>query len=171
MCLVCSGVRQEDLYDMTEEEFYQVKDESNVLLQCNGRDGNFLGIDNFQVGNMSIEVTDRVGKVIATTSDLMWHSPQANPVKSKTTNSTPYDLQLVYSKDAEYKGSYSGQLFRDRAIVVVQATVKAYADPVLLSQYSAFDRQIIHLVMSIRYAVYPIAWCGERSYPCSCFIC
>lgn len=156
---VCSAVVciQEDLYNMTEEEFYQVKDESNIYYDVMDETEYFLGIDNFQVHNMSIEVTDKDGKIIAATYDFD-DVAQAAGKSGEFENYKlyTYDVQLVYSKDGEYKHSHDS--YSEPGDVVVQATVKAYADPVVLSQYSAFDRQIIHLVMSIRYAVYPIAF-------------
>lgn len=156
---VCSAVVciQEDLYNITEEEFYQTKDESNVYYDVIDETEYLIGIDNFQVHNMSIEVTDKDGKVIAATYDFD-DVAQAAGKSGEFENYKlyTYDMELVYSKDGEYKHSHDR--YAEPGDVVIQATVKAYADPVLLSQYSAFDRQIIHLVMSIRYAVYPIAF-------------
>ncbi len=156
---VCSAVVciQEDLYNVTEEEFYQVKDESNIYYDVMDETEYLIGIDNFQVNNMSIEVTDKDGKVIAATYDF--NDVAAAAGKSgefENYKLYTYDVQLVYSKDGEYKHSHDS--YSEPGDVVVQATVKAYADPVLLSQYSAFDRQLIHFVTSMRYAVYPIAF-------------
>ena len=156
---VCSVVVciQEDLYNVTEEEFYQVKDESNIYYDVMDETEYLIGIDNFQVNNMSIEVTDKDGKVIAATYDF--NDVAAAAGKSgefENYKLYTYDVQLVYSKDGEYKHSHDS--YSEPGDVVVQATVKAYADPVLLSQYSAFDRQLIHFVTSMRYAVYPIAF-------------
>ncbi|MBQ5768261.1 MAG: HAMP domain-containing histidine kinase, partial [Clostridiales bacterium] len=156
---VCSAVVciQEDLYNVTEEEFYQVKDESNIYYDVMDETEYLIGIDNFQVNNMSIEVTDKDGKVIAATHDF--NDVAAAAGKSgefENYKLYTYDVQLVYSKDGEYKHSHDS--YSEPGDVVVQATVKAYADPVLLSQYSAFDRQLIHFVTSMRYAVYPIAF-------------
>ncbi len=156
---VCSALVciQEDLYNVTEEEFYQVKDESNIYYDVMDETEYLIGIDNFQVNNMSIEVTDKDGKVIAATYDF--NDVAAAAGKSgefENYKLYTYDVQLVYSKDGEYKHSHDS--YSEPGDVVVQATVKAYADPVLLSQYSAFDRQLIHFVTSMRYAVYPIAF-------------
>ncbi len=156
---VCSAVVciQEDLYNVTEEEFYQVKDESNIYYDVMDETEYLIGIDNFQVNNMSIEVTDKDGKVIAATYDFNDVAEAAGKSgEFENYKLYTYDVQLVYSKDGEYKHSHDS--YSEPGDVVVQATVKAYADPVLLSQYSAFDRQIIHFVTSMRYAVYPIAF-------------
>lgn len=156
---VCSAVVciQEDLYNVTEEEFYQVKDESNIYYDVMDETEYLIGIDNFQVNNMSIEVTDKDGKVIAATYDFNDVAEAAGKSgEFENYKLYTYDVQLVYSKDGEYKHSHDS--YSEPGDVVVQATVKAYADPVLLSQYSAFDRQLIHFVTSMRYAVYPIAF-------------
>lgn len=156
---VCSAVVciQEDLYNITEEEFYQVKDESNIYYDVMDETEYLIGIDNFQVNNMSIEVTDKDGKVIAATYDFNDVAEAAGKSgEFENYKLYTYDVQLVYSKDGEYKHSHDS--YSEPGDVVVQATVKAYADPVLLSQYSAFDRQLIHFVTSMRYAVYPIAF-------------
>ena len=156
---VCSAVVciQEDLYNVTEEEFYQVKDESNIYYDVMDETEYLIGIDNFQVNNMSIEVTDKDGKVIAATYDFNDVAEAAGKSgEFENYKLYTYDVQLVYSKDGEYKHSHDS--YSEPGDVVVQAIVKAYADPVLLSQYSAFDRQLIHFVTSMRYAVYPIAF-------------
>ena len=64
-------------------------------------------------------------------------------------------MKLVYDKNGEYKHSHDS--YSEPGDTVVDATVTAYADPSVLSQYSAFDRQIVHLVISTRYIVYPVA--------------
>lgn len=156
---VCTSVvcMQEDLYDMTEEEFYQDKDDSYVYNAVMDQTENLIGIDHYHVEDISIKVTDKSGKYIASTSDFDEVSSSAGKSgKYADYKLYTYDIRLVYDKDGEYKSSYDRSL--EPGDQEVDATVEAYTDPAVLSQYSEFDRQIIHLVISMRYAVYPIAF-------------
>ena len=56
---VCASVAciQEDLYNMTEEEFYQTKDDSNVYYDVMDQTEYLIGIDKYHVDNMSIKAT------------------------------------------------------------------------------------------------------------------
>ena len=156
---VCASVAciQEDLYNITEEEFYQTKDDSNVYYDVMDETEYLIGTENFHVNNMSIRVTGKDGKLIAATNDFDDVAAAAGKSgEFQNYKLYTYDIKLVYGENGEYKHSHDR--YSEPGDTVVDATVEAYADPVLLSQYSAFDRQIIHLVMSIRYAVYPIAF-------------
>ena len=67
-CVCASAVCiQEDLYDITEEEFYQKNDESFIYYTAMSETENLLGIQNYHVENISIEVKDKDGNVIVTT--------------------------------------------------------------------------------------------------------
>ena len=156
---VCASVAciQEDLYNITEEEFYQTKDDSNVYYDVMDETEYLIGTDNFHVNNMSIRVTGKDGKLIAATNDFDDVAAAAGKSgEFQNYKLYTYDIKLVYGEDGEYKHSHDR--YSEPGDTVVDATVEAYADPVLLSQYSAFDRQVIHFVSSIRYAVYPVAF-------------
>ena len=156
---VCASVAciQEDLYNITEEEFYQTKDDSNVYYDVMDETEYLIGTDNFHVNNMSIRVTGKDGKLIAATNDFDDVAAAAGKSgEFQNYKLYTYDIKLVYGENGEYKHSHDR--YSEPGDTVVDATVEAYADPVLLSQYSAFDRQLIHFVTSIRYAVYPVAF-------------
>ena len=147
---------QEDLYGITEEEFYQNKDDSFIYYTVMNETENLIGIDHYNVENLSIEVTDNEGKLIASTHDFKDVSSAAGkPGEFENYKLYTFDMKLVYGKDGEYKHSLNS--YSEPGDTVVDATVNAYADPSALSGYSAFDRQIIHFVMSIRYIIYPVA--------------
>ena len=155
---VCASVAciQEDLYNITEEEFYQTKDDSNVYYDVMDETEYLIGTDNFHVNNMSIRVTGKDGKLIAATNDFDDVAAAAGKSgEFQNYKLYTYDIKLVYGENGEYKHSHDR--YSEPGDTVVDATVEAYADPVLLSQYSAFDRQLIHFVIGVRYAVYPVA--------------
>ncbi len=156
---VCASVvcLQEDLYNTTEEEFYQDKDASTVYYTVLDQTEDLIGIDHYHVDNMSIRVKDKSGKTIASTPDFDEVSSSAGKSgEYMDYRLYTYDIELVYGKDGEYKHSFDYVSEPDD--YVVEATIEAYADPAVLSQYSDFDRQIIHLVISTRYAIYPVAF-------------
>ncbi|MBR3341560.1 MAG: HAMP domain-containing histidine kinase [Clostridiales bacterium] len=155
---ICASVAciQEDLYNITEEEFYQTKDDSNVYYDVIDQTEYLIGIDNYHVDNMSIRVTGKDGKLIASTRDFDDVSQAAGKSgEFQNYKLYTYDIKLVYGENGEYKHSHDR--YSEPGDIVVDATVEAYTDPVLLSQYSAFDRQVIHFVIGVRYAVYPVA--------------
>jgi signal transduction histidine kinase len=156
-CVCASAVCiQEDFYDITEEEYYQTKDDSFIYYNAIAETENLVGINNYHVENMSIEVKDEDGKLIASTRDYKDVSVAAGK-SGEFANYKLYtfDMNLVYGEDGEYKHSHDN--YSEPGDTVVEATVNAYADSLALSKYSAFDKQVIHLVISTRYIVYPVA--------------
>lgn len=156
-CVCASAVCiQEDLYDITEEEFYQKNDESFIYYTAMSETENLLGIQNYHVENISIEVKDKDGKLITSTRDYKDVSEAAGkPGEFENYKLYTFDMRLVYDKNGEYKHSHDN--YSEPGDTVVEATVNAYADSLALSKYSAFDKQVIHLVISTRYIVYPVA--------------
>ena len=155
-CVCASAVCiQEDFYDITEEEYYQTKDDSFIYYNAIAETENLVGINNYHVENMSIEVKDEDGKLIASTRDYKDVSVAAGK-SGEFANYKLYtfDMNLVYGKDGEYKHSHDS--YSEPGDVVVKATVNVYANTEALTQFSAFDRQIVHLVISSRYIIYPI---------------
>ena len=155
-CVCASAVCiQEDFYDITEEEYYQTKDDSFIYYNAIAETENLVGINNYHVENMSIEVKDEDGKLIASTRDYKDVSVAAG-TSGEFANYKLYtfDMNLVYGEDGEYKHSHDS--YSEPGDVVVKATVNVYANTEALTQFSAFDRQIVHLVISSRYIIYPI---------------
>lgn len=155
-CVCASAVCiQEDFYDITEEEYYQTKDDSFIYYNAIAETENLVGINNYHVENMSIEVKDEDGKLIASTRDYKDVSVAAGK-SGEFANYKLYtfDMNLVYGEDGEYKHSHDS--YSEPGDVVVKATVNVYANTEALTQFSAFDRQIVHLVISSRYIIYPI---------------
>ncbi len=155
-CVCASAVCiQEDFYDITEEEYYQTKDDSFIYYNAIAETENLVGINNYHVENMSIEVKDEDGKLIASTRDYKDVSAAAGK-SGEFANYKLYtfDMNLVYGEDGEYKHSHDS--YSEPGDVVVKATVNVYANTEALTQFSAFDRQIVHLVISSRYIIYPI---------------
>lgn len=155
-CVCASAVCiQEDFYDITEEEYYQTKDDSLIYYNAIAETENLVGINNYHVENMSIEVKDEDGKLIASTRDYKDVSVAAGK-SGEFANYKLYtfDMDLVYGEDGEYKHSHDS--YSEPGDVVVKATVNVYANTEALTQFSAFDRQIVHLVISSRYLIYPI---------------
>lgn len=156
---VCAAVTciQEDLYNITEEEFYQQKDEATIYYNVMSSTENLMSIKRYSFENLSLEVTDANGKIISATADFNDAEASAGQSgKYEHSDLYSYDLQLVYGKDGKLK-SIHGLTTSDDDIIV-NATVKAYADPVSFSQYTTFDKEVIHFVISVRYIVYPIAF-------------
>lgn len=155
-CVCASAVCiQEDFYDITEEEYYQTKDDSFIYYNAIAETENLVGINNYHVENMSIEVKDEDGKLIASSRDYKDVSVAAGK-SGEFANYKFYtfDMNLVYGEDGEYKHSHDS--YSEPGDVVVKATVNVYANTEALTQFSAFDRQIVHLVISSRYIIYPI---------------
>ena len=155
---VCASVAcvQEDLYGITEEEFYQRKSDDSVYYNVMNNTENLMYIKRYSVDNLSIQVTDVSGNLIVTTTDFNDAMASAGlPGKYENSELYTYDIQLVYGKDGSLKSIHGNTTDADD--VVVNATVKAYADPLFFTQYTAFDKQVIHFVFCVRYAIYPIA--------------
>ena len=156
---VCAAVTciQEDLYNITEEEFYQHKSEATIYYNVMSSTENLMSIKRYSFENLSLEVTDANGKIISATADFNDAEATAGQSgKYEHSDLYTYDLQLVYGKDGKIK-SIHGLTTSDDDIIV-NATVKAYADPVSFTQYTTFEKEIIHFVISVRYAVYPVAF-------------
>lgn len=155
-CVCASAVCiQEDFYDITEEEYYQTKDDSFIYYNAIAETENLVGINNYHVENMSIEVKDEDGKLIASTRDYKDVSVAAGKTGEFANYKLyTFDMNLVYGEDGEYKHSHDS--YSEPGDVVVKATVNVYANTEALTQFSAFDRQIVHLVISSRYIIYPI---------------
>ena len=156
-CVCASAVCiQEDLYDITEEEFYRKNDDSIIYYTAMDETENLLGIDNYHVDSLSIEVKDKDGNLIASTRDYKAVSAAAGkPGEFENYKLYTFDMTLVYDKNGKY--IHSGDNYSEPGYTVIEATVSAYADPEALSIYSAFDKQVIHLVISTRYIIYPVA--------------
>lgn len=146
---------QEDFYGISEKEFYENKSEDYLDYKVIENSEYLIGVDHYAVEDMSIMITDKDGKYIASTRDF--DEAKASAGKSGEYENAvlyTYDVDLVYGKDGTFKHMHASSLEPDD--VVVNATIEAYADPSDFLQYSEFDRQVIHLAYGIRYAVYPI---------------
>ena len=99
-CVCASAVCiQEDLYDITEEEFYQKNDESFIYYTAMSETENLLGIQNYHVENISIEVKDKDGKLITSTRDYKDVSEAAGkPGEFENYKLYTFDMRLVYDK-------------------------------------------------------------------------
>ncbi|MCR5383962.1 MAG: sensor histidine kinase [Saccharofermentans sp.] len=158
LACVCASAAciQEDLYGISEEEFFQNKSDDSVYYNVMNSTQNLIGIDHYSVDNLSIEVRDNDGNFIASTPDFNEAKASAGASgKYEKYKLYTYSVTLVYGEDGSFKHIHGG--YSEEGDTVVAATVEAYADPEIFSQYSAFDRQVISFVISIRYVIYPVA--------------
>ncbi len=148
---------QEDFYRITEEEFYQNKSDATVYDNVMSDTENLIFFKHYSVDNLSLEVTDINGNQIVASADFNDAKTSAGqPGKYEDSELYTYDLQLVYGKDGKIKSIYGNTTSDDD--IIVNATVKAYANPVFFSHFTSFDKQVIHFVFNMRYAIYPIAF-------------
>ena len=154
---IAVGCIEEDLYGISEDEFYLNKSNASVYYNVMAETENLIGIDHYSVDALSIKVTDKDGTFIASTPDFKEVQSAAGKTgKYENMNLYTYDVRLVYGSDGNFKNIHGNVENSDDK--VVPATVEAYADPEFYTQYTAFDKQIIHFAMNVRYVVYPVAF-------------
>lgn len=159
LACACAAVAcyQEDLYSISEEEFYSNKCEDRIRYEVLSNTENLLGIDHFSVENLSLKVTDEDGNYIASTRDFDEAKASAGKAgKYENVRLYTYDVDIVCAPDGSFR--HMNAYLTEPDDVVIHATIEAYADPDLFIGYTDFDKQVIHFCVSIRYAVYPIAF-------------
>lgn len=159
LACACAAVAcyQEDLYSISEEEFYSNKSEDRIRYEVISSTENLLGIDHFSVENLSLKVTDEDGNYIASTRDFDEAKASAGKAgKYENVRLYTYDVDIVCAPDGSFR--HMNAYLTEPDDVVTHATIEAYADPDLFIGYTDFDKQVIHFCVSIRYAVYPIAF-------------
>ena len=118
---VCASVAcvQEDLYGITEEEFYQRKSDDSVYYNVMNNTENLMYIKRYSVDNLSIQVTDVSGNLIVTTTDFNDAMASAGlPGKYENSELYTYDIQLVYGKDGSLKSIHGNTTDADDVVVL-----------------------------------------------------
>ena len=167
-CCVIVCCFQENLYGLTEEQFYQEKSDATVYYNVMTNAERLIRDENYYViDELSIEVKDKEGNLIAATSDFAEAETSAGqPGKYENSILYTYDAHLVYDSDGTLNNIYGDLPLENYTII--DATVKALADPENFTQYTAFDKEVIRFVINSRYLVYPVAFitviCGIAAF-------
>jgi len=157
LCVCASAVCfEEDLYGRTESEFYLEKSEANIYYNTMSNARLLINKERLQADLISFEIRDESGKTIAATNDFndaKTYSGKAGKYLNYILHN--YDVVVAFDSEGHCIG-VSDDFYRDDC-EIIHATIEAYADPDDFVQYTEFDKEVIHLVMNLRYAVYPIA--------------
>lgn len=157
LCVTAAAVCvQEDLYTKTEAQYLLERSQSQIDYSVMSDAEQLLGSGRFTDTSISIQLVDQDGKVIASTPDFTKVKDAAGK-SGEYVNTVlySYDTFVVYDSEGNFKGLYDYYL--DDNDVVSKANIIAYLDPDSFSPFTDFDKQIIHMVINVRYIVYPVA--------------
>ena len=147
--VVVGGCASSNLYEITDEEYFEESDEECLYYSMMQQTNYLLSGENASLYGMEIEVTNGAGEVIAATGGFA----QAKAETPEFVHT--YAADLLYDSEGNFKGmKFSPIEEGDR---LVAATITAYADPADFTAHSEFDRAVIHLLYSMRYAAFPLA--------------
>ena len=157
LCVTAAAVCvQEDLYGRSETQYILERSQSEIEYSIMSSANQLLGNGNFSDTSISLQLVDQDGKVIATTPDFS-KVKEAAGKSGEYVNTIlySYDIFVVYDKEGNFLGLYDNYMGPDA--IVNKASLVAYLDPDNFSPFTDFDKQLIHLVVNVRYIVYPLA--------------
>ena len=93
---VAAACIQEDFYGISEKEFYENKSEDYLDYKVIENSEYLIGVDHYAVEDMSIMITDKDGKYIASTRDF--EHPPASQANTKTRCSIHMMLTLFMAR-------------------------------------------------------------------------
>lgn len=143
----------QDLYDITEQEYYEQVGENNLidLAICNAE--MILTSKNNRFDSMSLQIEDDKGQVLGASYDF-------DEVSSSVGKSGEYqDAELFTYNISLFKaedGTVNFNMYSSDSGDVTSAKIKVYANPADFAGMSAYEKDIVHLAYTLRYAVYPI---------------
>ena len=147
--VVVGGCASSNLYEITDEEYFEESDEECLYYSMMQQTNYLLSGENASLYGMEIEVTNGAGEVIAATGGFA----QAKAETPEFVHT--YAADLLYDSEGNFKGmKFSPIEEGDR---LVAATITAYADPADFTAHSEFNRAVIHILYSMRYAAFPLA--------------
>lgn len=149
-CIVAvGGCVSSNLYEITDEEYFEESDEECLYYSMIQQTNYLLSGENASLYGMEIEVTNGAGEVIAATGGFA----QAKAETPEFVHA--YAADLLYDSEGNFKGMKLSPI--EEGDRLVAATITAYADPTDFTAHSEFDRSVIHLFYSMRYAAFPLA--------------
>ena len=159
LCVAAAAVCiQEDLYGKSETEYLLERSQSEIAYNIHSQAERLMSSNNFSSSSISIQLVNTDGDVIASTPDFAKVREAAGKTgEYVNTVLYSYETLVVYDSEGNFKGLYDTNRYLEDNDTVTQVDIEAYLDPVNFSPFSEFDKEIIHLVVNVRYAVYPIA--------------
>lgn len=147
--VVVGGCASSNLYEITDEEYFEESDEECLYYSMIQQTHYLLSGENASLDGMEIEVTNGAGEVIAATGGF-------EQAKAETPEFVhTYAADLLYDSEGNFKGMQLSPI--EEGDRLVAATITAYADPADFTAHSEFNRAVIHLLYSMRYAAFPLA--------------